>query len=100
MKEGMDQYSVTIMFRTALFSYNRSRLRNASPHPANFFSCLAESFWATLAHTKWELPSLDVCRAAANIAVWESPAIASTPQASSEGESKEPSATKRRRRVT
>ena len=61
---GLGQCSVTVMLRTALFPYNRARMRNTTPSPVVVFHALAKSFRESCARGNWRLPSLVECKAA------------------------------------
>ena len=56
--------AVAVMFRTALFPWDRSRLRNTTPSPVAFFRALSESFRGSLAAEGFSLPSFAECLAA------------------------------------
>ena len=56
-------YSVSVMFRTSLFPKARARLRDTTPSPQEFFTCIAEAFRQSLAELPWRMPSLDECLA-------------------------------------
>lgn len=58
---GLGLLSVTVMFRTSLFAFDKSRLRNTTPSPVPFFQALAESFRSSISQGSWELPSLLRC---------------------------------------
>jgi hypothetical protein len=49
--------SVTVMMRTALFPFSRSRLRNTTPSPADVFQSLVLSFREALASERFVLPT-------------------------------------------
>jgi len=58
-KQGLGHdLSVTVMCRTCLFPHNRSRLRNVTPSPQEFFFALAESFRGSFAAHELRCPSL------------------------------------------
>jgi len=58
-KQGLGHdLSVTVMCRTCLFPHNRSRLRNTTPSPQEFFLALVESFRGSFAAHAFRLPSL------------------------------------------
>ena len=58
---GFGQVSVTVMLRTALFPYNRARMRNTTPSPVVVFHALARSFRESCARGAWRFPSLAEC---------------------------------------
>lgn len=60
--EGLGSCSVTVMLRCALFAKCRSRLRNVSPTPREFFELLADTFREGLAGGTWQLPTLQECQ--------------------------------------
>ena len=53
--------SVSIMFRTALFPYVRSRTRKGMPYPPRLFSLIEYRARQLFAHSSFILPSLDEC---------------------------------------
>ena len=55
--------SVTVMLRTALFPFHRSRVRNTTPSPVEFFQGLSKVFVKDLAGAGWVLPTLAQCLA-------------------------------------
>ena len=55
---GFGPLSVTVMVRTDLFPYCRSRLLSTTPAPHGFFLMLAEAFRQATMQGCWELPSL------------------------------------------
>jgi hypothetical protein len=58
------QTSVTVMLRTALFPFNRARMRNTTPSPVVVFQALARSFRESCARGVWRFPSLAECETA------------------------------------
>jgi hypothetical protein len=56
--------SVTVMVRTSLFPYCRSRLRNTTPSPEELFLTLAAKLREGLCGVQWVLPSLEEVQAA------------------------------------
>ena len=58
---GLGPCSVTVMMRSGLFPHCRSRNRNTTPSPVEFFRELAEGFRASLVRSEWRLPSLERC---------------------------------------
>jgi hypothetical protein len=61
---GLGRLGVTVMMRTALFPFNRARLRNTTPSPPALFEALARSFREAWASMEFRLPSLRECEAA------------------------------------
>jgi hypothetical protein len=61
---GLGRLGVTVMMRTALFPFNRARLRNTTPSPQALFEVLARSFREVWASMEFRLPSLRECEAA------------------------------------
>jgi hypothetical protein len=61
---GLGRLGVNVMMRTALFPFNRARLRNTTPSPQALFEALARSFRETLASMEFRLPSLRECNVA------------------------------------
>ena len=61
---GLGRVGVNVMMRTALFAFNRARLRDTTPSPQAFFAVLHESFREALASQPLCLPSLADCIAA------------------------------------
>jgi hypothetical protein len=55
--------SVTVMLRTGLFPYNRSRLMNVTPAPPAVFYMLSDIFKTFLATATWKLPTLEEVKA-------------------------------------
>ena len=53
------QASVTIMMRTALFPFDRARLRNTTPSPIPVFQALSTAFREVLANHRFVLPTMD-----------------------------------------
>ena len=64
---GLGRVGVNVMMRTALFAYNRARLRDTTPSPQPLFATLHRSFRQALAHWPLCLPSLAECVAAASV---------------------------------
>lgn len=62
--EGLGLCSVTVMFRTTCFAYNRARLREVYPSPRAFFDIFAETIAEVQEEMTWQLPSLHECLAA------------------------------------
>ena len=60
---GLGLCGVSIMMRTALFAFNRARLRNTTPSPLPFFEVLTRCFREGLAARPLRLPSLAECLA-------------------------------------
>ena len=60
---GLGRCGVNIMMRTALFSFDRARLRNTTPSPVAFFEVLARCFREGLAAAAFRLPTLAECQA-------------------------------------
>ena len=58
---GLGLLSVTVMFRTSMFAFDKSRLRNTTPSPVPFFEALAESFRSSLSQDGWQMPPLLRC---------------------------------------
>ena len=61
---GLGHCGVNIMMRTALFPYNRARLRDTTPSPQPFFEVLARCLREAMAQYAFRLPSLAECLAA------------------------------------
>ena len=60
---GLGRCGVNVMMRTALFAYNRARLRNTTPSPAPLFEVLTRCFREALAARPLRLPTLAECQA-------------------------------------
>ena len=58
---GLGPCSVTVMCRTSLFPYNRSRIRGTTPSPKQFFETLTASFQDSLLRQMFRLPTLGDC---------------------------------------
>jgi hypothetical protein len=61
-----EEYSVTVMLRTALFAWNRAREKNTTPAPVAFFFAMAETVTECFATLPWKLPSLEAAKAVAD----------------------------------
>ncbi len=59
--DGLGHCGVNVMMRTALFSYDRARLRRTTPSPVTFFQTLARCFRDSFAEHSLRLPSLKEC---------------------------------------
>jgi hypothetical protein len=57
------KYSTTVMLRTTLFPFARSRIRNTTPAPQGFFFAISASMVDCFARLSWKLPSLEACTA-------------------------------------
>ena len=55
--------SVNVMARTALFSFDRARMRKTSPLPAPVFAALSRCFREAVAGSALRLPTLAECQA-------------------------------------
>jgi hypothetical protein len=55
-------WSVSVMQRTTLFPFTRSRVKDTTPHPVEFFRTIAASFVHSLAAGSWQLPPLELCK--------------------------------------
>ena len=60
---GLGRVAVSVMMRTALFAFNRARLRNNTPSPLACFEALARCFREGLATATLRLPDLAECQA-------------------------------------
>lgn len=60
---GLGPCGVNVMMRTALFPFNRARLRNTTPSPAPFFESLTRCLRDGLAAKRLRLPTLEECAA-------------------------------------
>ena len=60
-------YAVTVMFRTALFPYNRARLRNTTPSPSVVFERLVQHFRHSFSSDVFRLPTLAECLTSASV---------------------------------
>lgn len=60
---GPGSAAVTLMLRSGLFAFCRSRVRNTTPAPQEFFRSLARILRESLADDEWSLPSLAACLA-------------------------------------
>ena len=60
---GLGPCGVNIMMRTALFGFDRARLRNTSPSPAPLFAALTRTFREGFASARLRLPTLAECKA-------------------------------------
>ena len=61
------KYSVTVQLRTSLFAQSRSRLKDTTPSPVEFFHALASVVRQSFGDLPWSLPSLTQCQEALDI---------------------------------
>ena len=55
---GTQEAAISVMFRTALFPFDRSRLRNVTPRPRAAFEALSLAFRQVIASRPFALPTL------------------------------------------
>ena len=60
---GLGHCGVNVMARTALFSFDRARVRKTSPSPAPVFAALTRCFREAFAASALRLPTLAECQA-------------------------------------
>ena len=60
---GLGHCGVNVMARTALFSFDRARMRKTSPSPAPVFAALTRCFREAFAASALRLPTLAECQA-------------------------------------